>query len=519
MKSYFECMEEINDEELYNGLLAYGLFSEKLPPVFSSENFKKYCDTWKEDIINSKKFLKEEYGYIVFDVIRNTNVPRTLGIPNPIGYYKLCKILENNWGKIQEHFKKYTSGEKYKTSRIHIRKIQENKSLFEMNYNNWKIDGTPKLDLLLGAKYIVHADISNCFPSIYTHSLPWALVGKEKAKSNRYTDWYNYIDKACRGIKNGETHGILIGPHTSNILSEIILVVIDEKLRRKWNYFRHIDDYTCYVKTQEDAKSFVKDLSEELQKYGLSLNHKKTSFEELPISLEEEWISKLSTFPIISSYGNTSYKEVSNFLDLSIKLMKENNMNSAILNYAIKTLSGQKKLTESAKKCCKKRIMHLAIIYPYLIPLIEKHVFIPYKVSIEEMKEFVEEVYYDGLKNGNYEQICYSLYYSIKYSFKLDSLKSNRIFECDNCIYKLLIWMYYKKQDNKEILDKIEEHSLELVKNLEFEQNWLFVYEVLTKEHFSGFNDKLVKSNDIWILMKEKNISFLRKEFINIKCI
>ena len=141
--------------------------------------------------------------------------------------------------------------------------------------------------------------------------------------------------------------------------------------------------------------------------------------------------------------------------------------------------------------------MHLAIIYPYLIPLIEKHVFIPYKVSIEEMKEFVEEVYYDGLKNGNYEQICYSLYYSIKYSFKLDSLKSNRIFECDNCIYKLLIWMYYKKQDNKEILDKIEEHSLELVKNLEFEQNWLFVYEVLTKEHFSGFNDKLVKSNDI----------------------
>ena len=79
--------------------------------------------------------------------------------------------------------------------------------------------------------------------------------------------------------------------------------------------------------------------------------------------------------------------------------------------------------------------------------------------------------------------------------------------------------MYYKKQDNKEILDEIEEHSLELVKNLEFEQNWLFVYEVLTKEHFSGFNDKLVKSNDIWILMKEKNISFLRKEFINIKYI
>lgn len=515
MKSYFECMEEINDEELYNGLLAYGLFSEKLPPVFSSENFKKHCDTLEDDINNSKKFLNGDYGYMVFDVIRNTNVPRTLGIPNPIGYYKLCKILGKNWKIIKDHFKKYTSNGKYKTSRIHIRKIQGNKSLFEMNYNNWKIDGTPKLDLLLGAKYIVQADISNCFPSIYTHSLSWALVGKQKAKINRYTDdWYNNIDKACRGIKNGETHGILIGPHTSNILSEIILVVIDEKLRRKWNYFRHIDDYTCYVKTQEDAKSFVKDLSEELQKYGLSLNHKKTSFEELPISLEEEWISRLSTFPIISPYGNTSYKAVSIFLDLSIKLMKENNMNSAILNYAIKTLSGQKKLTENAKKCCKKRIMQLTVIYPYLIPLMEKHVFIPYKVSIEEMKEFAEEVYYDGLKNGNYEQICYSLYYSIKYSFKLDSLKSNRIFECDNCIYKLLIWMYYKKQDNKEIIDKIEEHSLELVNNSEFEQNWLFIYEVLSLTELEKYkNENRIKSIERWISMKKEKVSFIRKEF------
>lgn len=513
MKSYFKCMKEIDAEELYNGLLAYGLFSEKLPPVFSSENYKEHCDTLNDNI-NSKKFLNGDYGYMIFDVIRNTNVPRTLGIPNPIGYYKLCKILEKNWEMIKEHFKKYTSDGKYKISRIHIRKIQGNKSLFEMNYNNWRIDGTPELDLLLGTKYMVHADISNCFPSVYTHSLPWALVGKQNAKTNRNKNWYNDIDKACRGIKNGETHGILIGPHSSNILSEIILVVIDDKLSRKWNYYRNIDDYTCYVKTQEDAKSFVKDLSEELQKYGLSLNHKKTFYEELPISLEEEWISRLSTFPITSPYGSTSYKEVSNFLDLSIKLMKENNMNSAILNYAIKTLSGQKKLTESAKKCCKKRIMHLAVIYPYLIPLIEKYVFIPYKVSIGEMKEFAEEVYYDGLKNGNYEQICYSLYYSIKYSFKLDSLKSNRIFECDNCIYKLLIWMYYKKQDNKEIIDKIEEHSLELVENSEFEQNWLFIYEVLSLTDLKRYsNNKKIKSIERWILMKETGISFIRKEF------
>ena len=31
-------------------------------------------------------------------------------------------------------------------------------------------------------KYIVKTDIENCFPSMYTHSLPWALVGKGIAK-------------------------------------------------------------------------------------------------------------------------------------------------------------------------------------------------------------------------------------------------------------------------------------------------------------------------------------------------
>ena len=58
-------------------------------------------------------------------------------------------------------------------------------SLFSMNYKNWKDDGTPEPDLLLGAKYLVHADVSNCFPSIYTHALSWVLVGKDVAKQNQ----------------------------------------------------------------------------------------------------------------------------------------------------------------------------------------------------------------------------------------------------------------------------------------------------------------------------------------------
>ena len=40
-----------------------------------------------------------------------------------------------------------------------------------MNYSNWKVDPKPEEDLLIDKYYMVCADISKCYPSIYTHSI------------------------------------------------------------------------------------------------------------------------------------------------------------------------------------------------------------------------------------------------------------------------------------------------------------------------------------------------------------
>lgn len=104
---------------------------------------------------------------------------------------------------------------------------------------------------------MVKADISQCFPSIYTHAISWALVGKSTAKKHRgIKEWYNQIDKACQNMRDGETHGLLIGPHTSNLISELILTTVDNQLKSKYKYIRKVDDYTCYVEKYEDAESF-----------------------------------------------------------------------------------------------------------------------------------------------------------------------------------------------------------------------------------------------------------------------
>lgn len=83
-------------------------------------------------------------------------------------------------------------------------------------------------------------------------------------------------------MKDGQTHGLLIGPHASNLLAEMILCAIDAELSPHWKYVRNIDDYTCYAKTYDEAQNFLYELEKHLRTYELTLNTKKTQIAELP---------------------------------------------------------------------------------------------------------------------------------------------------------------------------------------------------------------------------------------------
>lgn len=174
--------------------------------------------------------------------------------------------------------------------------------------------------IYIGKKYMVHADIAKCFPSIYTHAISWALAGKTEAKNHVHDEslWYNKIDHFARNSKNGETHGLLIGPHTSNILSEIILCVIDEGLSKKYGcYIRNIDDYICYTDSREEAEQFLSDLNRELREFDLLMNHKKTEILELPLCVVKTWVHKIQnrTAMFQNNKDYVDYKEIQAYID------------------------------------------------------------------------------------------------------------------------------------------------------------------------------------------------------------
>lgn len=474
-------------------MLGYGLFADKLSPMFTSEPFFQYCKT------HNPTFDGKAQNYIHFESIRNTSVPRALGIPVPMKYESLCRVLRDNWDNVRDCLRQNTMGQPYKISRIHIRKLKNQKCLFQMNYNNWKTDDDPLPEMLIGKKYLVSADISTCFPSIYTHSLCWAMVGKDIAKANRRAGvWFNDIDRACQQMRNGETHGLMIGPHASNLLAELILTKVDKSLSDKgYQFIRNIDDYTCVTETNEAAQAFITDLARELRTYDLSLNHKKTKVEKLPMAAVENWVRVLNGTPTIGKYGVVDYKTAQAYLDTAVKLMQDNGGNAATLNYAIKVLS-KNKLSKNAKQYCVRTVMHLAIVYPYLVPLLEQHVFTTFNAQIDDIRSFSQTLFDDSNKNGNCEGMSFALYFAVKYGFQI-AYNLSKIISQDNCILKTMALIYARKNSITSDLTALEKEAKRL-KVQEFDENWLFVYECLKSSQLSGD----------WKVIKNSNISFLR---------
>ncbi|WP_350561409.1 RNA-directed DNA polymerase [Psychrobacter sp. CAL346-MNA-CIBAN-0220] len=511
-----------SSDEAYEGLLSYGMFSDNLPSFLQSIEFFAWCKTQKEST-----FQKIDTTPVYYESIRNINIPRIITIPNPVAYRNLCFNLKNNWNDILLHFQTYTDNQDWKISRIHIRKTKENKKilvmgkydtlrvifpqvdkdqLFDMGFSNYKEDDNPLLKFKIGAKFQAHADVSNCFGSMYTHSLTWAIAGKVNAKVNRRGSWFNDLDSLLMNTNNGKTHGILIGAHAYNLVSEIILVVVDYHLVKKgYKFIRHIDDYACLTKSYGTAEKFLADLSNELRKYGLILNGKKVSIEDLPATRNPSWVIDISNHPV-SLLDYLDYTVMVNYLDFLLSLLKKNDDDATILNYGIKVITG-KRASNNAVEYLIDTVHHLVILYPYLVGLLENQLFERYKVTTSTIKNISDNLLIYGAKRNSYELVAYSIYFSLKYDFEFDinSPLLEKVGNLDDCLTLLLAYLYDKRKygARSRVIKQHKVVAEHLYDNNE-DGYWLYYYEVLPSN----------KLKDYWNKMKKDKISFLKSAFI-----
>ncbi len=136
-------------------------------------------------------------------------------------------------------------------------------------------------------------DVANCFDSVYTHTISWAVKGKMEAKKNvGYENQFcSKFDRLMQRSNNNETNGIAIGPEVSRVFAEIIFQDADVKIIKRLNdayglsygvdyvFFRYVDDFLVFSSSDSICSSVSGCVSDVLSEYNLYLNDGK--FERL----------------------------------------------------------------------------------------------------------------------------------------------------------------------------------------------------------------------------------------------
>lgn len=504
--------ENLSPDDLFRGLLDYGLFAEKIPPCvvsqgladFVSENLKTVLDKPDDRKLRSA-IEKRSHDYMRYEALRDSNVPRHLGVPHPEAYAIQVLAIAKYWQTIAIHCNK----PKPQFSRIHVRPIGDG-SIFDMNY---KGDERYRLEeeeqkWMSGAQFMVEADIAACFPSIYTHAIPWALNGKAEAKNNRSLNGSigNLLDSCTQSTRDRQTNGLLIGPHASNIIAEIILTQIDVDLQQKGHQkvMRHVDDYRFYAASFDEAERFIKDLGLALRAYEMALNESKTKIVPLPCPSEANWVLVLNRHPLPMD-RELKFSEIRSFLDRALNCAQAIGK-STPLNYAIKVLakvyvkdeaSGieeqrPRKLGLRAKRMYTQEAMNLALAYPYLAPLLDKHVFTPYWHTglKNKVAKFASALIELGLQKLYPDAIAHAIFLALKYDFSL-TLEDDRLTEIvalDDCVANVLLLEYAKLRDRKKAESAVVQHANELkgADRRNMDKHWLLIYQVWSKNDLQG---------------------------------
>lgn len=510
--------EKLSPAALLTGLLDYGLFADKVPPCFTSEGLAAIASVDMADILNESddKKLKElvdqrAHDYIRYEALRDINVPRHLGIPHPEAYAAQSLALSRHWKEIATHCNQPDPA----ISRIFVRHVGDG-SIFEMNYKGrerYQLE-EDEIRWMAGAQYVVHADVASCFPSIYTHSIPWALHGKviAKKKTGLTALAGNLLDKCTQNTRDKQTNGLLIGPHSSNIVAEILLTKIDCELQSKdyKKLKRHIDDYTFYADTFEQAERFIKDLGMCLRAYEMSLNDKKTRILPLPRPSAENWIQRLNRF-VFPKDEEVRFSIVRSFLDLALECAQVAGK-STPLNYAIKALANTKsprKLNERARRLYVLEAMNLALAYPYLAPQLDKHVFDRYGHDDlpTHVAKFSSALAKMGLRKLYPDAISHALYYVLKHgvALSLDDAEFKEIIALDDCITNVLLLEYATRHKRTKVVSAIKSRANEIkvADSREKDKNWLLIYQLWSVKDLKGNGQAFLAE------LKAKDFKFL----------
>jgi hypothetical protein len=279
-------------------LMSRGYFPDRvIPPVNALGLAPALMDIFAYVVPITTKMLAKKAGKrsrcVSHSVPKRKHLRRSLSIPNPLAQSMLSVEIASNWEQLRifcESSPFALSVPVVGTSRV----ISPREDLSKQPIR--------RLQRSIGSRYLLKTDIARFYPSIYTHSIGWALHGKAAARADHSFQLLgNKLDLWTRETQDKQTGGIPIGPDTSFLIAELIGTRLDVELRQRLpsvRGIRSIDDYFLYFDSISEAETGLAVLHGIARGFELEINDPKTEVITMPDTLEPYWKSDLRSLVI-----------------------------------------------------------------------------------------------------------------------------------------------------------------------------------------------------------------------------
>jgi hypothetical protein len=319
---------------IYGELLARGYFPKELPPAFFTDDFSSYARTIAgRAALKAYKPTSNLTELVAYRLARPSQSGleiRPLSIPHPATFAALTDVVAKNFrrllrkagmSKLSRSRPVYSVGQPRA-----IRTLVKPTNL-----------AREKSNVRGGATHLLKVDISQFYPSLYTHAVGWAIDPQLRQRKN----WANssflgkQIDQLLMNMQGKVSQGIPIGNDLSFLLAEIVLGQVDRALKvDNENGYRWFDDYEFACTSRAEAEDILRRLNRALESFRLRVNPKKTRIVDLPCPVGDGWQDDLRQE---SKTAMSSAASMVSFFDNAFRL-RAVYFDDPVLMYAMGTL-------------------------------------------------------------------------------------------------------------------------------------------------------------------------------------
>ncbi len=489
-------LENMNAEEL----LTKGFLPKEFPSLFDSSDLEKSMSI-QDSIVNSKP--KMSLG-IKTSIPKGAGFRRSIMIPNPKHYTVLSKFLESKSEEINRFFEHSEISMSKAVSRAEGSSAIVNEHGFEQVMHKQLLDG-------FSSKYLLITDISKFYNTIYTHSIPWALHGKQVAKRNRRDNlWGNKLDRFVRNMQDGQTLGIPIGPDASRIVSEIIGVALDRSiqlLEPDLNGIRFIDDFYIYADTAAEAEILAVKINRALSEFELTSNENKSSIQAMPVTIDNLQLQAIRNYKIRKSVPEQKL-DIIHIYNLAIDAHKKNPRDNSFHYFLTKVMPI--KIHEENWPILESILLQIAHYETKTITIISK-IIISYKsfgydLSLEKIKSAFLRVAKIGIDNNFGYEICWAFWVLSQIGIEVDDVDG--LSSISDPLAILSVLTARRKEIYKGNLDMAYWQSLMIPGGL-YDSSWMLCYEA---ERRGWLQNELIKEDPYFNALNDLDVSFLNME-------